>query len=634
MAVYVILILMNIISVLPITKYSPDNELTYYSSLDLSQGDVVKIPLGRRVILGIVRKITTAKEAKYSVRSANFELKKINSKVGKSIFDKKVFEAIETIADYSFIKAGDVAEIIIPRSIREETEESSPKKIINRETEDGAIFGPFESRIKFFKPLIREYIGNGKSVFVVVPSIFDLDLFSEHFGRGIEQLTIKLAHSENKKKVIKKIQEVRASDKGYLIVGTASYLSSVADRVSLIILENENSGYYSSGLFGFDIKQFIKTLASKLKTPIIYADRYLSSEIWQEIKEKKLKLKINDYRTTSESPITLIRPEEKRTEKSIVSNKALEILQERLTLKQKGFVLSQRVGFAPATICKDCGHFVICSNCERPLVLYRLGENKSFFKCNTCELEMTSNTVCSNCGGWQLYSIGSGTEKIYEEIHTNLKKSHTFLLDSYQKQSEKKKIIEDFKNSEGALLISTLQYLILSQKDINFSFIPSFNSFGTIPTYKITERILDTISYLKILSKEIIIEDYEDLAFILNDIVEENIERLQTNELYLRQKLNLPPFSTLIKIKVKNKESDIVVEQTKEVLETLVEYNPEKYRLAYKDKKTKEIIQNILIRVPRQTWSIQDGIFIKDEVLFEKLMNLGKEVEIDGNSLF
>jgi len=625
---------MNIVSVLPITKYSPDNELSYYSSINLALGDVVKVPMGRRVILGIVRKITPAKDAKYSVRTANFELKKIISKIGESIIDKKVFESIETIADYSFIKAGDVAEIVIPRTLREEIKDFETKKMTPRILEDGAIFGPLASRIKYFKPLVREYLGNGKCIFVVAPSVFDVDLFAEKFGSGIDQLVLKLSHSEGKKKLLKNIKEIQTSKKGYLVVGTPSYLSCVIDSISMLVLENENSGYYSNSLFGFDIKKYIGVLAFKFNLPLIYSDRYLSSDVWKEIKENKLKLKINNYRLGEESPITLIRPKDKKTEKNLISNEGLKTLKEKVSLKQKGFVLSQRHGFAPATICKDCGHLVTCENCNRPLVLYRLNEDKSFFKCNTCELELSTNTVCTNCGGWQLYSIGVGSEKIFQEISGHFKRSHIFLLNGENTQTEKKKIIENFKRIDGALLISTLQYLIMSQKDIDFSFIPSFNSFATIPTYKITERILDTISYLKILSKEIIIEDFEDLSFILNDVIEENIEQLQTKELTLRDKLSLPPYHTLIKIKIRDKTSDGLVEQTKEVMETLTQFNPEKYRLAYKDKKTKDITQNVLIRVPKQSWDIERDTFVRDEDLYEKLAQLGKSIEIDSNSLF
>jgi primosomal protein N' len=625
---------MNIVSVLPITKHSPENELTYYSSLALAPGDVVKIPLGRRVITGIVRKITMAKDAKYSVRNASFELKKIISKVGESIFDKKVFDSIETIANYSFVKSGDIAEIVMPRTIREEIKDGVLKKSTPRLLENGAIFGPLESRIKFFKPLVREYLGNGKSIFVVVPSIFDLDLFSEKFGRGIEQLVIKLSHSETSKKILNNIKEIKNSKKGYLVVGTASYLASVVDSISVVVIENENSGYYSNSLFGFDIKKFIEVLTFKFNLPLIYSDRYLSSEIWKEIRENKLKLKKNDYRLGLESPITLIRKPDKKMDKTFIGEKAISILKEKTSQRLKGFVMSQRNGYAPATICKDCGHFVTCPTCVRPLVLYHLGDDKSFFKCNTCELELTTNTVCSNCGGWQLYSIGAGSEKIYKELSSHFKKSHLFLLDSAKKQTEKKKIIENFKRIDGSLLVSTLQYLIMSQKDIDFSFIPSFNSFATIPTYKITERILDTISYLKILSKEIIIEDYEDLSFILNDVVDENIEQLQTKELSLRDRLSLPPYHTLIKIKIKNKESDILVEDTKMIMDILKNYEPEKYRLAYKDKKTREIIQNILIRVPKESWQIRNGEFLNDPDLFEILESLGKPIEIDSSSLF
>lgn len=621
---------MKIISVLPITKYAPEDELSYYSKLNLFQGDIVKIPFGRKIILGIVRETKDAKEEKFYARSRNFKMKKIIERVNKSFLHKNIFESINEISQYSFVKPGKIAEILIPRSIREEN------FIINKTKKDiilpsnSALYGSLYSRAKFLRPIIREFLGNGKSIFVVVPTIFDIKIFSENLGKNIENIVINLSHKESRKKISKKLTDFFLNKKGYLIIGTPSYLSIVMEKISLVIIENENSNFYSKELLGFEIKKFIQLLSQKFKVPIFYSDRYLSTEVWKEIKSGNLKKIETKYE--NEAEITLI-AKKNESEKNSINKETLNIISKRLEKNEKGFILSTRKGYAPSTFCRDCGHIISCLHCNRPLVIYKINSQKNIFRCNNCKIETDTEILCPKCKSWQLYSFGSGTQKIAEEISLIIKKTKIKILDGEnEKISEKKRKIEEFKKINSAILISTLKYSYIRSLKTDFSFIPYFYSFSSLPTYKISEKILDSISILKEISKNILIENYEEMFFLIKDIIENKIEELQMKELSLREKLNLPPYSTLIKIKIKANTIEDLFKETEKVLKDFIYYEPEKNETIYKNKKI--FIQNIIIRIPTEFWEIKDGILQKEDNLTKKLLSLNHEIEINSDSLF
>ena len=63
--------------------------------------------------------------------------------------------------------------------------------------------------------------------------------------------------------------------------------------------------------------------------------------------------------------------------------------------------------------CKDCGNVPKCPNCSISLNYYKNG-NK--LKCHYCGYERFFNKKCDECGSERMMLIGSGTEKIEEEL--------------------------------------------------------------------------------------------------------------------------------------------------------------------------------------------------------------------------
>jgi primosomal protein N' (replication factor Y) len=72
-----------------------------------------------------------------------------------------------------------------------------------------------------------------------------------------------------------------------------------------------------------------------------------------------------------------------------------------------------RLGFAHFLFCRDCGHTWRCKNCDVSLTYYR---NPPSLKCHYCGVDKSPPTVCEECQGTNLDTMGFGTEQVEKEL--------------------------------------------------------------------------------------------------------------------------------------------------------------------------------------------------------------------------
>lgn len=82
--------------------------------------------------------------------------------------------------------------------------------------------------------------------------------------------------------------------------------------------------------------------------------------------------------------------------KTMVSQKLHDEIEENLKNKKQTILFLNRRGFATFIMCRDCGYTAKCKNCDITLT-YHLKENK--LKCHYCGYETKALTVCPECGG-------------------------------------------------------------------------------------------------------------------------------------------------------------------------------------------------------------------------------------------
>ncbi|MEL6707331.1 MAG: primosomal protein N' [Pseudomonadota bacterium] len=89
-------------------------------------------------------------------------------------------------------------------------------------------------------------------------------------------------------------------------------------------------------------------------------------------------------------------------------------IEERLARGEQSLLFLNRRGYAPLTLCRNCGHRFKCPNCSAWLVEHRLS---SRLACHHCGFEGPVPSECPDCGEKDaLVACGPGVERIADEV--------------------------------------------------------------------------------------------------------------------------------------------------------------------------------------------------------------------------
>ncbi len=89
-------------------------------------------------------------------------------------------------------------------------------------------------------------------------------------------------------------------------------------------------------------------------------------------------------------------------------------IEERLARGEQSLLFLNRRGYAPLTLCRNCGHRFKCPSCSAWLVEHRLSARLS---CHHCGFETQVPNACPECGEPDcLVACGPGVERIADEV--------------------------------------------------------------------------------------------------------------------------------------------------------------------------------------------------------------------------
>lgn len=106
----------------------------------------------------------------------------------------------------------------------------------------------------------------------------------------------------------------------------------------------------------------------------------------------------------------------------------VEEMKERLARGEQSLLFLNRRGYAPLTLCRNCGYRFQCPNCTAWLVEHRFSKRLA---CHHCGHETPVPDACPDCGtGDCLVACGPGVERIADEVAEILPEARTALVTS------------------------------------------------------------------------------------------------------------------------------------------------------------------------------------------------------------
>jgi primosomal protein N' (replication factor Y) (superfamily II helicase) len=557
-----------LIKAIPIARGIGADLLTYWSPSEAKPGSVIRVPLRKRSIGALVLSSQPANESKAEIKSANFEIKKIESGDARQIISPELFATAEGLAQYYASSVGGALFDLVPAAALSEYEslpEAKPLAKRNKSRESFVLQKGDEDRYGHYKSLVRERFARKESVFMVMPTVEDIKKACAYFEKGIEPYTYVFHGGVAKGEMIKRWKKAVEDEHPIVIVATGGFLSLPRHDVGLIIVERENSRSYKSQQRPFiDMRFAAERLAKSIGADLILGDSYVRVEtLWRHDELELVEYAPLAMRSLSTARDFLIDMKTYRTGKHsirLLSDELIALAKKNKEQSGHMFVFAGRKGLAPQTICADCETTLTCPRCTAPLALHGKDERR-FFLCNKCGLRSDAHTVCKACGSWRLTTLGIGTERIAEDISAAIPDANVIVLDKMSAPTHKAalQIAEKFYDSPGSIMVGTELALLYLDKEIDATAVASLDALFSIPDFRINEKIFSIILKMRSLARQyFILQTRSPEQPVLALGVKGNIIDFYREEIEARKSVAFPPFSNFIKISYSGKKEDVL----------------------------------------------------------------------------
>jgi primosomal protein N' len=620
---------MYIITVIPIQKGFQNENLTYFSHSNIELGSIVTVPIRKKTADAIVINIENAIDLKSELKEKDYQLKKIIKIRGDSPFTKTFFTACERMREYTVSNTGSIIKSLLPnifleniQSLKKQIENSEIENQLNnfeKVVQEKLIFQALtEDRLAFYRTLIRESFAKKESVFICVPTRYDIEIFREALTKGIEQYVYSFHNEMGKKILISKYNEAILDPHPIIIIGTGMFLSIPRYDIKTIILEHESSDSYKQyGRPYIDIRNFVEVLSSVLKIKLILGDTILRPETLYRNEQGELdEISSPLFRLPQAEREIIVDMREEIDQKglkkfTILSDSTKQMIEYALEHNESVLLFSIRKGLAPLTICHDCGHTLLCPSCTTPVVLYGSKQNNinkktasRIFMCNKCGRKETTETRCSKCQSWNLVPLGIGTDRVNEEIRNLYPSANIIQIDKETTTDKEARIaIEKFNKTPGTILICTEMAFSYLRTQVIHSAVISLDGLLSIPSFNITQKVIHTIEKLQYITKRnLLIQTRIKENPILEHALSGNVLPLFREDLLERKAFGYPPFKRLIKIRFTGTPSE--TEKARSFInKELEDYDPQIFS-AFIAKVRGQYVTNTVIKVNINDWPL------------------------------
>jgi primosomal protein N' (replication factor Y) len=232
--------------------------------------------------------------------------------------------------------------------------------------------------------------------------------------------------------------------------------------------------------------------------------------------------------------------------------------------KEQIILFQNRRGYATILICATCGYAPKCVNCDVSLTYHKTSGK---LHCHYCGYHQSSLNICPACGSVHIEQKGFGTERVEEELSLIFPevKIARLDLDSTRTKNGMQQIISDFQDKKTQILIGT-QMVAKGLDFDNVSLIGVINADTLLnyPDFRAFERSYQLLAQVagragrRDKQGKVCIQAYNDTHRIIKQVIENDYLAMYNDELLERKQFNYPPFTRLIFINVKHKDSNVL----------------------------------------------------------------------------
>jgi len=427
-----------------LTPYPVDKAYDYFvpEDIQVNLGDYVLVPLGKKEVIGIVWSLSGAGDIE------NDKIKYILKKYDFPPFTEEQRKFVDWVASYTMYEKGSVLKMCLtqesalevpkrarliesPCQINEVAENKltfSDKqqaavdelvKIVDAEcystTLLDGVTGSGKTEVYF--EAVAKALKQGKQVLVLLPEIFLSAQFLERFER---RFAIKPAiwHSDVTPAQKRNAYIGVAKGETKVVVGARSALFLPYSNLGLIVVDEEHEASFKQeeGVL-YNARDMAIVRANITNIPLVLVSATPSLETINNVRQGKYKyLNLPSRYAGAKLPdVNIIdlkknKPRRGKYISPIIEQKLIENFERG----EQSLLFLNRRGYAPLTLCRNCGYRFQCPSCTAWLVEHK---RTGSLHCHHCGYSQKIPDKCPECGAeGELAACGPGVERIQEEV--------------------------------------------------------------------------------------------------------------------------------------------------------------------------------------------------------------------------
>lgn len=314
---------------------------------------------------------------------------------------------------------------------------------------------------------VAEAIAGGQQVLVLLPEIALTENFLRRFEARFGVPPV-LWHSSLKSTERRRAWRAIVKGEAQVVVGARSALFLPYARLGLVVVDeaHEVSFKQDDGV-RYNARDVAVIRARFEAVPVILASATPALESMQ-LAEAGVYRKIDLPDRFGGATLPAIGIVDLRSEQPErghwIAPRLVKELRARLERGEQSLLFLNRRGYAPLTLCRNCGHRFQCPNCTAWLVEHRLSRRLA---CHHCGYETPPPEACPECQtGDCLVACGPGVERIADEVREILPEARIALATSDTLNSPEK--IGDFVEAAENRMIDVIVGTQLVTKGYHF----------------------------------------------------------------------------------------------------------------------------------------------------------------------
>lgn len=414
-------------------------------------------------------------------------------------------------------------------------------------------------KTEVYMELIAHCIQSGRQAIVLIPEIAltyqTVMRFFSRFGNRVSIINSRLSNGER----YDQFERAKNGDID-IMIGPRSALFTPFSNLGLIIIDEEHeNSYKSESVPRYHAREVAIEYARMSDAIVVLGSATPSVDSYYKAKTGVYRLLELDTRVDDrplpKCEIVDLRQELREGNRSILSTRLQELMEERLQNGQQTMLFLNRRGKSAFMSCRACGFVVKCPHCDVSLSEHSGG----VMVCHYCGYRQPVPKVCPSCGSKYISGFKAGTQKIEAMVAKRFPQARILRMDydTTRAKDSYEKILQAFSNHEADILIGT-QMIVKGHDFSNVTLVGVLaadmslhvNDFHAAErTFALLTQAAGRAGRGK-LPGNVVIQTYDPDHYAIQTAKEQDYEVFYDKEIEYRRLMNYPPVWNMLLIHV------------------------------------------------------------------------------------